>query len=319
MHCRKRLALLLIAGAVLAFIGPGYISIAAPPAATTPVLPRVRVLENRYFFHTYEQDPIEKRLQRLELLVYGQTKSGDEQDRLQHLNVTIAERDRESALKMQRQHEAANSPAPANPETSTNPEPKKPENIAKVAPAAGAARYPAVTSLEWKVLKKSYSDESLDDRLARLETKVFGQPSNTMSYADRVERLNRTLGIGAVASAPSGSRLRGPLPRTRPQTDMPQSEGMLEVPFLGNNQGFGFYQFSDPNQKQMSDLFKQMNQQMEQMMRMTPGYLPPSGIEQYPAPSKKKFNAAPEWKVPSNNGNPILQPAPPSYNDPNSI
>lgn len=269
---------------------------AAPPATSTTssvaILPRVRTLENRFFFHTYEQDPMEKRLQRLELLVFGQTKGGGDQERLQHLNTTVAERDRESALKMQRQHQAT---APASPENSTSASP----------PSKGApgAKYPAVTALEWRVLKKSYPNESLDDRLGRLETKLFGQPSTTMSYADRVDRLNRTLGIGAVASAPTG-RMHGPTSRTRP-----------------GEQEF-YFGFSDPNQKQITELFRQMNQQMEEMMRMTPGALP--YFEPYPmpsSPSRKKSKplpgGTPQWNViPFDNS---IRQTPTPYNDPNSI
>jgi hypothetical protein len=281
---------------LLAMASSCILTVMAATPGVAPVLPRVRTLENRFFFHNYEQDPIEKRLQRLELLVFGQTKSGDEQQRLQRLNVTIAERDRESAQKMQRQHQDAGSPTPTSPESSPGAGgggAQQPRTA-----AGNTQRYPAVTALEWRVLKKSYPSEALDDRLGRLETKLFGQPSPTLSYADRVERLNRTLGIGAVATSPSGSRLRGPLPKTTPQTEE-------QLPYFGNSNGFGFFGSSDPNQKQVSELFKQMNKQMEQMMRMTPGALP--GIDEYPMQPMLPVQPVPLKKKPT------------PYNDPNSI
>lgn len=307
-RCTACLTLFLVA----ACGGFGYMSAQTFAAAATPVnpgagLPRIQVLENRFFFHSYEQDPIEKRLQRLELLVFGQTQPGNNQERLQHLNTTIAERDRESALKMQRQaqrsateHPTASAPSPSsvsgsggNTGNSTSNSPRN--NITHI-----KQHYPALDTLEWRVLKKTYYNDSLDGRLERLETKLFGQPSSTMSYADRVDRLNRTLGIG-IASAPSNSHLRGPVPKAQPDTGgEPYFEfGFGTIPFSKDlNPAVPFFD----NGQQVSELFRQMNEQMEEMMKMAPS----------------KIKPAPGWKNPfGDGGSPAYQPPP--YNDPNSI
>ena len=299
--CTACLTVLLIAA------GGGVFYLPAATSAATPVnpvagLPRVGVLENRFFFHSYEQDPLEKRLQRLELLVFGQTQPGSNQERLQRLNTTIAERDRESVLKMQRQAQRS---APGYPTASASSG-NNSGNSTRNNTTHTKQPYPVLDTLEWRVLKRTYAGDSLDDRLGRLETKLFGQPSTTMSYADRVDRLNRTLGIG-IASAPSNSHLRGPMPRTRSYSggESGFEFGFSTIPFGGTipfsknlNPTVPFFD----NGGQVSELFRQMNEQMEEMMKMAPS----------------KISPAPRWKSPfGDNGSPAYQPPP--YNDPNSI
>jgi hypothetical protein len=92
-----------------------------------------------------------------------------------------------------------------------------------------------VATLEWKILKKTYPQEALDQRLNRLEEQLFGVPSTAMSYLDRIERLKKTTGVD-VALAPSDTGVKvpgkrqpqfGPLPRA-------YSGGSGLNPFGGN-------------------------------------------------------------------------------------
>src|SRR5262249_18973351 len=150
------------------------------------------------FFKQYSSDPIEKRLQRLELLVFGSTQGGTSEQRAARLRRTIADRDRQAG-------ETAKERPPAG-------ESKKP---------TGSAQYPILSTFEWRVLKKTYPTGTLDERLERLETKLFGQPSPAMAYADRVERLKRMLGMDMAQGVPEPSGPLGPKPKARPRGEMP--------------------------------------------------------------------------------------------------
>ncbi|MBX9569491.1 MAG: hypothetical protein K2X77_11380 [Candidatus Obscuribacterales bacterium] len=171
------------------------------------------LLENRYFAHAYGHDPIEKRLERLECLIFGATKGGSNEERLARLNKMVAQR---SAM-----------PVPSEKNiTGSSPS-------AQVAPGTAggkgaSASYPVLNTIEWRALKKTYPSESLDQRLDRLESKMFGQPAQTMAYIDRVERLRKTLGITAIEGAkPEGLTARGPMPKARPRGESDDS------PFYG--------------------------------------------------------------------------------------
>lgn len=156
----------------------------------------VTALENRYFFHQYQHDPIEKRLERLELLVFGSAQGGASADRLVRLKTTIAQRDKQAAQDLAAKNKAD-------------------KNTSK-APGGSSAQYPVLNTLEWRVLKKTHPTLSLDERLSQLETHLFGQPSAAMSYADRVERLQKTIGIGVARGEPQRQGIpQGPLPKAQ--------------------------------------------------------------------------------------------------------
>ncbi len=151
-------------------------------------------IETRYFFHSYDHDPIEKRLERLELLVFGSAQFGVNEERFAQLKVAIQKHDRESAAMMKQQHSAA----------------AKRETASK---ADQEASYPVLTTLEWKVLKKTYKNESMDQRLDRLETTLLGKASPAMSYFDRIERLGKIAGVPTSSPVAEKTLPSGPMPR----------------------------------------------------------------------------------------------------------
>lgn len=169
------------------------------------------VLENRFFFHSYAHDPLEKRLERIELLALGNVQYGTNQDRLSRLKAAIVERDRQAAREIAGQSKGGN--------------------------------YPMISTLEWRVLKKTFTSESIDQRLDRLEKSIFGMPAQAMSYVDRIERLKKTVGIGLpapepIAGAQAGGR-RGPMPRSGGLNGDGQEFG-AGGSGLGLGSGFGF-------------------------------------------------------------------------------
>lgn len=268
---------------------------AAPTGAPADVGRDVSILENRFFFKLYSHDPVEKRLQRLELLVFGATQGGTNEERAARLKKAVADRDRQ----------AGEGSAVAVGQ--------------KAAP--GSAQYPVLNTLEWRILKKTYPNETLDQRLERLETRLFGQPSSAMAYADRVERLKRTVGIDVAQSAPSGPL--GPKPKARPRAEAPDREPWTwGSPLLPDFMPPGRYRMPFAEMPpQFSEMFKELDRQMNEMMKLPPGSYrwefdpdkgewversPGIGPKSAPSPFKTKpFHAEPA-------------PALPPYYDPNS-
>lgn len=160
------------------------------PSTTTavkqPPQGDLQVWEQKFFGQYYDHDPLDKRLQRIELMIFGGTQEGSISERLDQLRSAISSRLGQKTDK----------------------------------PAASEA----LTELEQKILKRTYPGEHVEQRITRLEEKVFGKASPAMVAADRIERLKRTLGIGETgpmfAEVPSQSQspFQGDIP-TMPGVD----------------------------------------------------------------------------------------------------
>ncbi len=254
-----------------AWLFPCAVCHAAGPSATGGKTPaptaeasgaELGLLENRFFSRQYLSDPLEKRLERLELLVFASTQEGSPRERLARLKNTLGARSGGPAAKAASQ--AAKSP----------PKGSSLENM------DSSSQYPVLNTLEWRALKKTYSGESLDQRLERIESKLFGQPSPSMAYVDRVERLKRTLGIGLTTQAPLSSMPTGPMPKARQRSQMLQDHfgwstpgpsgeippAMPDLPDYPSDQAFG----ADIS-RTFAEMFKDMNRQMQELNKMGPG------------------------------------------------
>lgn len=265
------------------YLAPAAVS-AAEPAAGNLNPNELALLENRFFSHTYAHDPLEKRLERIECLVYGSTREGSNQERMARLKKTVAERSAQP-LKSASEKDAV--------KLESNNNANKIETKAE-APSS-SKQYPILNTLEWRALKKTYQSESLDQRLDRLESKMFGQPAQTMAYIDRVDRLKRTLGIGVETASPDGITATGPLPKARPRGEESEINGFNfpqsfpQIGDLGMTPGFGgppgqaIPSFPLGNElmpfsgnplgglRQMQQLFQSMEKQMADMRRLGPG------------------------------------------------
>jgi hypothetical protein len=237
----------------------------------------VSLLENRFFFHQYRHDPMEKRLERLELLTLGSAQGGANPDRLARLKQAVVERDKEAAKTIAREQKGDGE-------------------------LAAKTNYPILGTLEWRMLKKTYPSESIDQRLARMESQLFGMPAQSMSYIDRIDRLKKTIGMDVVgqpgpqtATKQIGKgpiSLNGPLPRANRGGGGPfQINPLPGAPTTGNKSGYlydadgnvtGWYQNNSqswsfpgnsnalPDQSGGQNVFEamdQMNRQMNEMMR----------------------------------------------------
>lgn len=192
---------------------------AANPVATSEInAGDLNILEHRFFSHGYAHDPVEKRLERLECLVFGSTREGSNSERLARLMKTVAARSQQ--------------PLAAEKEKAPLTTPKAATDAPQAKLPAGSKQYPVLNTLEWRALKQTYPAESLDQRLERLESKLFGQPAQTMAYVDRVERLKKTLGIGLTPDTSSPITATGPLPKARPHSE--ESEFFNGFPGMGS-------------------------------------------------------------------------------------
>ncbi len=216
-------------------------------------------LETKMFSRQYPSDPPEKRIERLELLVFGATQAGSMPERWASIIKVMKDRQ--------------------NPEATVD-QPKSPSASSSPNPAPLKGNYPAVDSLEWRVLKKTFRSEPIAQRLSRLETKLLGQANPGMALFDRVERLKKIGATVAAGSQPPNSgtatlppALTGPMPRAYPRA-MPYSFGDSMNPLPSNP--FSMQPFSGGDDfnsinRMMSEMMSQMNRQMRDLKNMPPG------------------------------------------------
>ncbi len=272
------------------------------------MLGKISAYEERFFFHQYPSDPGDKRLERLELLIFGSTQGGVLEERLARLSKAIVERDNQSSSKTIQ----ITPPASGDLKGSPSP-PVKPKS---------SEQYPILNTFEWRVFKKTYASESLDERLARLETKIFGQASPAISYFDRVDRLKKTLGIGAVTEIPKGRM--GPTSKARPRgqwgEDTFNSPPNPSVPDIVP----GFPEFGSNNDMfgPLSDIMRQMQKQMSDLSKLPPGTyeVDPQTGEFVEKDTGKRVQPKTPFIAPFGMPQEPKKTTPlPPYNDPNSI
>ena len=139
-------------------------------------------LELRLFDFTYKSDSEDERLKRLENFVFGQPQTGTDSQRIARIEQSVT---------------ASASTATSAPNV-TNARPTDNQRIAPAQAEANSSAkqpfdgtdYPRVDQLEQQILGKKFSEETLPQRLSRLETKAFGHPSTSNDLASRVDALD---------------------------------------------------------------------------------------------------------------------------------
>lgn len=276
-------------------------SFAAPPAGnglqTQSSAPDIGALERRYFGRTYDKDATDKRIQRLELLLFGATQEGGLVERLDRVQQSAQDRAKTSRVGSLQSSDAA-----------------------------------SISALERKILKKSFDGEPPAQRLGRLESKVFGQASPSMSIADRVFRLKKILNV----ETPSVSRL----------PSFPDGLGGNGAPGgMGNPGGsggygemmvpFGTFSFApfagnrpDEMAQQMNEMIKQLNKSLRGIHKLPDGA---PDVSPFSGPGSVPFSGPNLSPFSGPNGTPFVQPFRtlpqqqhrdtelPPYLDPNSI
>ena len=251
-------------------------------AATTShgiALNDLAAAEMKFLQRTYENDPLSKRLQRLELLTFGATQNGSDAARWHNL-----------------EHYLLNKASKKN----------------SAAAVPGASAYTNIShslnELEKYVFKRTSPSESTRQRLNKLEAKLFGKPSINMPVEQRVARLQRTLGIASSRQQMAEVPYNFAPGTINPYNNMPYTQpGIPGIPGMQSPFGFNNDDLADPElnqfESQMSQIFREMQKQMqEQQNRALPRQMPRRGAPQIvPQP-----NVNPGEKVPT-------------YNDPNFI
>jgi hypothetical protein len=163
-------------------------AVSAPSQSAPAMAPQaLSLMERQWLGTTYPNDPLVNRVERLEILLYGQTNPQLALDlRLKALARTYA-----------KAH-----PAPPKPSATTA------TNTAPSAKTTGntLGTYVVVDQMEQQVFHTTYGKEALETRLARLETRVFGAVARPdTSLYDRTEALKqRVLPTSTASTASTG-------------------------------------------------------------------------------------------------------------------
>jgi len=138
----------------------------------------INSLEKRFFEHTYPKDTTGERLERLEKMVFGEVRPGNDQERLANLMAAVPAETAPPSDNSASQ--PSNAPAQNAPTAASNSSDEA---------TADSSDYPTVTSLETEILGASYPQKGIKKRLAALETKAFGKVSSSDDLSERVGML----------------------------------------------------------------------------------------------------------------------------------
>lgn len=196
-------------------------------------------LEMKFFQHNYPKDTQTQRIERIEKLVFGDAQTGPEQSRLAKLIQTVpadnavADGGNDNSSSSAPVSTASNAPEKPR-KTAAKPSAPSPVDAPEPRQNVSGTKYPAVTAIEQRILHQAYESQPIEDRLARLETKMFGKPSNNVDLIDRVDRLKETTKIDVAASPPGGSDWSD-------EDDPLMSSGMPSAPAPRTSRGGGSY------------------------------------------------------------------------------
>lgn len=215
-------------------LSPGrHISLVAPAWAAQSGDERLAKLEVKFFKHTFPKDDDGVRLDRLEKMIFGEAKTGNNADRLKTLADTVpnlssikvaddgteavdasASSGTSSSSSSSSGYSGASGSSSSNSSAGSSRrgyEDSQNQGRAADSPKPGGqmlqgeSKYPAVTALEQSIFKRDYASDPVGDRLNRLETKVFGHPSKFTDLSDRVDALKDKLKVDLANSRPPGS------------------------------------------------------------------------------------------------------------------
>lgn len=144
-------------------------------------------LETHFFEHTYPSDDNEKRVERLEKLVFGESKSGDIQARLQSLSASMPKDTDPAQLSSADQR---NQVAQAQASNTTNTPAAPQAQDSQATPDDPSTDYPRVDAAEHLLLGKTFQKEPINRRLDQLEVKAFGKSSGNPDLSDRLDKLD---------------------------------------------------------------------------------------------------------------------------------
>jgi hypothetical protein len=160
----------------------------APATPSLNANPDISSLETRFFDHTYPQESMDARLDRVERMVFGESKTGSEQDRLTALLLAVPAAPANTAAAGQ--STSPTDPSTGQPTTANNGQSSAGNGSQPTADVVtDSSDYPRITQLEQEILGKTFVKEPVQNRLEQLELKAFGKPSATTDLSDRTDAL----------------------------------------------------------------------------------------------------------------------------------
>lgn len=187
-------------------------------------------LEDKYFQHDFSKDETPDRLDRLEKLVFGEARTGANEQRLKSLLDMVP--DLNAPKVDDSANQAGSTPAPPPPpKRSYKAADPVPDKSADNEPVANDSSYPAVTAIEKKLLGRDYIGESVGKRLDRLEIKAFGKTAASEDLQDRVDRLKTATGIDVAKAKPVNSEWAD----EEEDPDMAGSQGVQPFSGIGDD------------------------------------------------------------------------------------
>ena len=144
-------------------------------------------LEKHFFEHTYPGDTTDDRVSRLEKMVFGEAKSGDDGKRIADLQQVVTAAGSESDAQGS---SANNNAAPTASSNSSNANASAGNSGSTADDTAySGTDYPRVDMLEEVILGQEYRQLSLKKRLVQLEMKVYGKPGTDDDLSSRTDML----------------------------------------------------------------------------------------------------------------------------------
>ncbi len=155
-------------------------------------------LETRFFEHQYETDSDIDRIDRIEQFIFGCNQTGSLTDRIKHIqsaipDATIAQINNMPSVTTNSPNVSDDEhPDSSNIDQSSDSIDQSNDQSANSSSKSNSqySSYPRVTSLEQELLGHTYEADTLSRRLARLETKAFGNVSANSELSDRVDNLD---------------------------------------------------------------------------------------------------------------------------------
>lgn len=152
----------------------------------------LRLLELKYFDHSFDADDNQERVERLEKLILGESCAGDLSERIKTMAAAL-QADGESLAPCQPDLSSSDSNSNKAP-SSANSKPTAWD--AYNSGEAGSSyvdrgNYPHISNLEKEILGKTYEGEALSDRLSRMESKAMVASSDSKDFNQRTERLEQ--------------------------------------------------------------------------------------------------------------------------------
>ena len=176
----------------------------AASSLDSATIANLRLLEQKYFEHTFESDTDEQRVRRVEELIKGESGTGSPGDRIQKIVSGLIADGQSLAPPVSPGGKADHSTVDSSKSESKSTAPKS--KLAGAPPvnssddqddngddstAGQNSDYPHINALEKEILGQTYAGQPLVARLSRMETKAFGAVSQNLDLSQRTDSLEK--------------------------------------------------------------------------------------------------------------------------------